>query len=52
MVVDTIEVSTFVSGDVIRQLRTEVKVGKNNFTAILLNNPMYMTKLEGKIKLN
>lgn len=50
MVVDTIEVLTFGSGDAISLLRTEVNVGKNNFTAILLNNPMYMMKLVGKIK--
>jgi hypothetical protein len=52
MAFDTIEVSTFGSGDATSQLRTEVKVGKNNFKAILLSKPMYMMKLEGKIKLN
>ena len=46
--VDTIEVLTFGSGDAISQLRAEVNVGKNNFTANLLSNPMYMIKLEEK----
>jgi hypothetical protein len=48
--VDTIEVLTFSSGDAVSQLRSEVKVGKNNLKAILLNNPMHMMKREGKIK--
>jgi len=50
MLVDTMEVLTFGSGDAISQLQSEVKVGKNNLTAILLNNPMCVTKVEGKIK--
>jgi len=50
MVVDTIDVLTFSSDDAISQLRGEVKVEKNNWTTLLLNNPMCMMRIEGKIK--
>ena len=50
MVVDTIEVLTLGSSDAISQLRSEVTIGKNNWTAILLNNPVHMMRLEGKIR--